>query len=231
MNSTPEQLRFASIPGCTIRADFQGGGLSSDLGPLLLKDVDRQIGLTQRLCAAIDDTRHQAYITHTLHDLLKQRIFQIACGYEDGNDCNVLRHDPVFRLGVGRRPFDTDDADGALASGATISRLEHAVSRKDIYRISEALVDQFIAGYASPPDALVLDLDHAEDAVHGQQEFAFYHHHYRSTCYLPLMIFEGLSGALVTAVLRHGKGATGAENAMILKRVLTRLRAHFAPCV
>jgi Transposase DDE domain group 1 len=227
MNSTPEQLRFASIPGCTIRADFQGGGLSSDLGPLLLKDVDRQIGLTQRLCAAIDDTRHQAYITHTLHDLLKQRIFQIACGYEDGNDCNALRHDPVFRLGVGRRPFDTDDADGALACGATISRLEHAVSRKDIYRISEALVDQFIAGYASPPDALVLDLDHAEDAVHGQQEFAFYHHHYRSTCYLPLMIFEGLSGALVTAVLRHGKGATGAENAMILKRVLTRLRAHF----
>ena len=227
MNSTPEQLRFASIPGCTIRADFQGGGLSSDLGPLLLKGVDRQIGLTERLCAAIDDTRHPAYIIHPLHDLLKQRIYQIACGYADGNDCHALRHDPVFRLGVGRRPFDTDDAPGALACGATISRLEHAVSRKDIYRLSEALVDQFIAGYATPPEALVLDLDHAEDAVHGQQEFAFYHHHYRSTCYLPLMIFEGLSGGLVTVVLRHGKGATGAENAMILKRVLIRLRAHF----
>lgn len=227
MNSTPEQLRFASIPGCTIRADFQGGGLSSDLGPLLLKGVDGQIGLTTRLCAAIDDTRHPAYITHTLHDLLKQRIYQIACGYEDGNDCNALRHDPVFRLGVGRKPFDADDAAAALASGSTISRFEHAVSRKDIYRVSEALVEQFIAGYATPPEALVLDLDHAEDAVYGQQEFAFYHHHYRSTCYLPLMIFEGLSGALVTAVLRHGKGATGAENAMLLKRVLRRLRAHF----
>jgi hypothetical protein len=215
MNSTPEQLRFASIPGCTIRADFQGGGLSSDLGPLLLKGVDGQLGLTERLCAAIDDTRHPAYITHTLHDLLRQRICQIACGYEDGNDCNALRHDPVFRLGVGRRPFDTDDAPGALACGATISRREHAVSRKDIHRISAALVDQFIATYARPPEALVLDLDHAEDALYGQQEFAFHHHHYRSTCYLPLMIFEGLSGALVTAVLRHGKGATGAENAMI----------------
>lgn len=227
MNSTPEQLRFASIPGCTIRADFQGGGLSSDLGPLLLRGVDRQIGLTDRLCAAISDTRHPSYITHTLHDLLQQRLYQIACGYEDGNDCNALRHDPVFRLGVGRSPFDTDDAAEALASGSTISRLEHAVSRKDIYRASEALVDQFIAGYATPPDALVLDLDHAEDAAYGQQQFAFYHHHYRSTCYLPLMIFEGLSGALVAAVLRPGKGATGAENAMILKRVLTRIRAHF----
>ena len=149
MNSTPEQLRFASIPGYTIRADFHGGGLSSDLGSLLLKGVDLQISLTERLSAAICDTRHPGYITHTLHDILKQRIYQIACGYEDGNDCNTLRHDPVFRLGVGRQPFDTDAAEGALASGSTISGLEHAVSRKDIYRFSEALVDQFIA--ATPP--------------------------------------------------------------------------------
>ena len=76
MDSTPEQLRFASIPGCTIRADFAGGGLSSDLGPLLLKGVDRQIGLTERVCAAIDDARHPGYITHSLHDILKQRIYQ-----------------------------------------------------------------------------------------------------------------------------------------------------------
>ncbi len=227
MYSTPEQLHFASIPGYTIRADFQGGGLSSDLGPLLLQGVDRQIGLTARLCAALEDRRHASYITHTQHDILKQRLYQIASGYEDGNDSNTLRHDPVFRLGVGRHPFDTDDAAGALASGATISRFEHAVSSKDIYRLSQALVDQFIAGYASPPEALVLDLDHAEDAIHGQQPLAFYNPHYRSTCYLPLMIFEGLSGALVAAVLRPGKRPTGAENAMILKRVLRRIRAHF----
>ena len=227
MNSTPEQLRFASIPGCTIRADFQGGGLSSDLGPLLLKGVDRQIGLSERLCAAIHDTRHRSYVTHSLHDILKQRIYQIASGYEDGNDCNALRRDPAFRLGVGRKPFDTDGVDEALASGSTISRLEHAVGSKDIYRISEALVDQFIAGYATPPDALVLEIDHSEDAAYGQQPLAFYNHHYQSTCYLPLMIFEGLSGALVAAVLRPGKRPTGAENAMILKRVLTRIRERF----
>ena len=227
MNSTPEQLRFASIPGCSIRADFAGGGLSSDLGPLLLKGVDHQIGLTERVCAAINDTRHPGYITHSLHDILKQRIYQIASGYEDGNDCNSLRHDPMFRLGVGCKPFDTDEAEGALASGSTISRFEHAVDSKDIYRLSEALVDQFIAGYASPPEALVLDIDHSEDAAYGQQPLAFYNHYYQSTCYLPLMVFEGLSGALVAAVLRPGKRPTGAENAMILKRVLKRIRAHF----
>lgn len=227
MNSTPEQLRFASIPGCTIRADFQGGGLSSDLGPLLLKGVDRQLGLTERLCAAIDDARHPGYVTHTLHNLLRQRIYQIASGYEDGNDCNTLRHDPVFRLSVGKKPFASEQDDAALASGSTISRFEHAASSKDIYRFSAALVDQFIAAYATPPATLVLDIDHSEDAAYGQQPLAFYNHHYQSTCYLPLMIFEAASGALVAAVLRPGKRPTGAENAMLLKRVLTRIRAHF----
>lgn len=101
MNSTPKQLRFASIPGYTIRADFSGGSLSSDLGPLLLSGVDRQIGLTQRLCAALVDTRYASYLTHFYRDPLTQRIYQIGCGYEDGNDSNSLRNNPMFRLSTG----------------------------------------------------------------------------------------------------------------------------------
>lgn len=225
--STPEQLRFPSIPGYTIRADFEGGGLSSDFGALIIGGVDRQIGLTERLAASVIDKRNPSYVIHSQHDLLKQRIYQIACGYEDGNDCNTLRHDPVFQLGVGHRPFGADETEGVLASGPTISRFEHAATARDIYRSSEALVDQFIAGYATAPDALVLDVDHSEDAVYGQQPLAFYNHHYRSTCYLPLMIFEGMSGALVAAVLRPGRRPTGAENAMIFKRVLKRIRERF----
>ncbi len=224
MNSTSEQLRFASIPGHTIRADFAGGGLSCDLGPLLLRGVDRQIGLTERINAAVVDTRHASYITHSQRDLLTQRIYQIGCGYEDGNDSNCLRHDPMFKLGAGRLPFD---ADTALASAATISRFEHAASSKDIYRFSQSLVEQFVAGFACPPKTLVLDLDHSEDAAYGQQPLAFYNHFYQSTCYLPLMIFDGQSGALVAAVLRPGKRPTGAENAMIMRRVLTLIRRHF----
>jgi hypothetical protein len=223
-NSTPEQLRFAPSAGFTVRADFEGGGLSSDLGPLLLRGIDQQIGLTARLTSAIDDRRHQGYVKHTLCEVLTQRIFQIASGYEDGNDSNSLRHDPMFRLGAGRKPFDPEEA---LASGATVSRFEHAATSRDIYRASQAMVEQFIAGYATPPKALVLDLDHSEDKAHGQQPLAFYNGYYRSTCYLPLFIFEGLSGALVTAVLRPGKRPTGAENAMIMKRVLKLIRQHF----
>ena len=125
MNSTSEQLRFPSIPAHSIRADFNAGGLSSDLGPILLRGVDLQIGLTKRIAAALPDRRHQSYVDHSYHDLLTQRIYQIACGYEDGNDSNSLRHDPMFKLGASRLPFN-DDA--ALASGATISRFEHAAS-------------------------------------------------------------------------------------------------------
>ena len=118
MKSTAVQLRFPSIPAHSVHADFAGGGLSSDLGPVLLRGVDLQICLTKRLAAALSDRRHQSYVDHSYHDILTQRIYQIGCGYEDGNDPNSLRHDPMFKLGAARLPFD-DDA--ALASGATIS--------------------------------------------------------------------------------------------------------------
>ncbi|MDQ1924842.1 IS1380 family transposase [Massilia pseudoviolaceinigra] len=224
MNSTGEQLRFASIPAHSVRADFAGGGLSSDLGPVFRRGVDLQIGLTKRLAAALPDRRHQSYVSHSYHDRLTQRIYQIGCGYEDGNDANSLRHDPMFKLGAARLPLD-DDA--ALASGATISRFEHAARRQDIYRVSEALVEQFIASFARPPKSLILDLDHSEDACYGQQTLALYNHHDRSTCYLALMIFDGQSGGLIAAVPRPGRRPFGEENAMIMRRVLKRIRLRF----
>ena len=220
--STPEQLRFPPVDGLTVRADFDGGAMSSDVGPLILRGVDQQIGLTERLAQAIDDQRHASYITHPLRDLLAQRIFQIGCGYEDGNDANALRRDPLFKLAVERRPLD-EAMD--LASGPTFSRLENAVSTKDVYRMAQAFVDPFIASDSEAPEVIVIDLDHSEDPIHGQQEFSFYNHDYQSHCDLPLFLFEGLSGRFITAALRPGKRPTGAENAMILKRVLQRLRA------
>ena len=219
--SSPEQLCFPPVAGHTLRADFTGGALSSDFGPLLLRGVDRQIGLTERLAAAIHDKRHLSYIAHPLRDLLAQRIYQIASGYPDGNDANSLRHDPVFKLGIERLPLDTTQD---LASAPTFSRLEHSVDRKDVYRLTTALVDQFIASYAEPPAAIVLDLDPSDDPTHGQQEFTFYNHYYKSYYYLPLFIFEGTSHALVTACLRPGTRPTGTENAMILARLLPYLR-------
>ena len=102
--STPQQLCFPPIAGYTIRADFEGGALSSDFGALLLRGIDRQIGLTERLATAVQDKRHPSYIDHPLRDLVAQRIYQIASGYADGNDANSLRHDPLFKLSVERPP-------------------------------------------------------------------------------------------------------------------------------
>jgi hypothetical protein len=222
--SSPQQLCFPPVVGQTLRADFDGGALSSDFGALLLRGIDRQIGLTARLAAAVQDKRHPSYIDHTLRDLLAQRIYQIASGYADGNDANHLRHDPLLKLSVERPPLEPAQD---LASAPTFSRLEHSVARTDLYRLTRALVDHFIASYPEPPAAIVLDLDHSDDPTHGQQEFAFYNHHYRSYCYLPLFIFEGTSHALVTACLRPGTRPPGRENAMSLVRLLAVLRRHW----
>jgi hypothetical protein len=111
------------------------------MGPMLLRSLDRHIGLSERLASALAERRHTVYIQHTLGELLARRIYQTASAYEDGNDADRLRHDPMFQMGLGRRPLG---ADSALASGATFSRLENTVSARDMYRMAKAFVDQFI---------------------------------------------------------------------------------------
>ncbi len=164
-HSTPEQLSFSPVNGFTVRGDFSGGALSSDFGPMILRGVDQQTGLIRQLSAAIRDQRHPSYIDHPLEDLLRQRIFQVACGYEDANDANALRQDPLFKLGLERTPLD---ADQDLARGPTFSRLENAVTVRDLYRMARVFVDQFIASYTEPPELMVLDMDHSEDPAHGR---------------------------------------------------------------
>lgn len=114
--STQELLRFPPIEGLTVRGDFEGGALSSDFGPLLLRGVDRPIGLTERWAAAFQDQRHPSYLTHPLQDWFAQRIYPLVCAYEDGNDANTLRTDPVFKLGLERLPLE---AAADLASAPT----------------------------------------------------------------------------------------------------------------
>jgi Transposase DDE domain group 1 len=222
--SPPEHLRFPPMAGWTVRADFAGGALSADFGVLFLRGIDRQIGLTERLAAAVRDKRHPSDIAPPLRDLFAQRIDQIASGYADGTEANSLRHAPLFKLGVARPPLEPAQD---LASGPPFSRLEHSVDRTDLYRLTQALVEHCIASYPAPPAAIVLDLDHSDAPPHGPQEFTFYNHYYRSYCSLPLCIFAGTSHALVTAGLRPGRRPVGAENAMIVVRLLSALRRHW----
>ncbi|ARU55352.1 IS1380 family transposase [Oleiphilus messinensis] len=221
---TQEQLRFHPSTGKTIRADFNGGELSSDFGALLLRESMLQSDLISRLTDAINDRRHQSYIDHSLKDLLVQRVLQMACGYEDSNDSNFLRKDPMFKLAAGRPPLDDDKH---LASAPTFTRLGQSMTRSDIYRMAEAFVHHFISSYERPPAAIIIDLDHTPAITHGGQQLNLFNAKYQDYCYLPLLIFEGLSGKLITAVLRPGKTPTGKENAAILKRLIQLLRKRW----
>jgi hypothetical protein len=212
--SIQETLRFPPVDGLTVRGEFDGGALSSDFGPMILRGMDRQIGLTKRLAQALRDPRHPSYITHSLQTLFAQRTDPIARADADGHDANAPRADPLFKLGLERRPLDeaTD-----LARAPTVSRLEPAASPQALDRVARAFVDHVIASDAKPPAGIVLELDPSEDAAHGRQELIFYHHHYDSHGDLPLFMFEGLSGQFITVALRPGQRPTSAENAAIVQ--------------
>ena len=212
-------LQLAPVGAKAAFLDFDGGRLSSDAGLVLLKDPDEQLGLTRDLAAVLSDPRDTRRVNFTCHDLLKQRVFHIAAGYEDANDANTLRHDPLFKLLLDRLP----ESGAPLASQPTISRLENRVSRTELYRMARVLVDQFIASYSRPPKVIVLDFDDTEDPVHGAQEEARYDGYYGGYCFLPLHRYEGLSGRLSTTLFQ-AKRFTGAQRLSVLKRLVKRLR-------
>jgi len=217
----PQQtpLHLAPVGAKAVDLDFDGGQLSSDAGVLLLKDIDDHLGLTHDLAAVLSDPRDARRVQFTLHDLLKQRVFQIAAGYEDANDSNTLRDDPIFKLMLDRLP----ETGAPLASQPTMSRCENRVSRTELYRMAVVLLNQFIASYDSPPKVIVLDVDDTEDRVHGQQEQARYDGYYGGYCFMPLHLYEGLSGRLITTILK-AKRFTGTQMLAVLQRVVKRLR-------
>src|SRR6266568_2464 len=212
-------LHLAPVGDKAVDLDFDGGRLSSDAGLVLLKDPDEQLGLTRALTAVLRDPRDPRRVHFTLHDLLKQRVLHMAAGYEDANDAKTLRHDPLFKLLLDRLP----DTGPPLASPPTLSRFENHVSRTELYRMARVLVDQCIASYARPPQLIVLDFDDTEAPVHGAQEQARYDGYYGGYCFLPLHLYEGLSGRLITTIFK-AKRFTGPQMLSVLKRLVKRLR-------
>lgn len=202
---------------------FDGGMLSSDSGVLLLREVERRLGIASRLAACLKDGRAADRIEHRLEEMLRLRMFAIAAGYEDANDCNKLRDDPVFKMAVGRAP----ESGEALCSQPTMSRLENAPSKLEIARLMGAMVDQFCASYNRAPASIILDVDDTFDAVHGKQQLSLFNAHYDERCFLPIHIYEGTSGKPVAVILRSGKTPGGVEVRTILKHVIARIRRHW----
>lgn len=220
VQDTHSKVSLASILGKQVEVTFDGGTLTSDSGALLLREVASKVGVVAELVKSLTDPRHPSYVDHTLEDLVKQRVFQIACGYEDANDSNDLRHDPGFKAACDRLPISGAD----LASQPTMSRLENRVRRGELYRMAYALVDVFIASYAKAPKCVVLDIDDTEDEVHGDQQLALFNGYYDARCFLPLHIYEGQTGKLITAILRPGVRPTGKQIVSIVKRLIAHLR-------
>jgi len=218
-NNNKQLLLFKDICGKKVEADFQGGEVSSDAGVLFLREVERQVGLIRRVAEVLRDRRHPGYVKHQFTELLKQRVFQIACGYEDGDDSDELRHDPVLKMACERLPDEEP-----LASQPTMSRFENGLSRTDLYRIAEVLVDVFIESYDKPPEGIILDIDDTDDPTHGHQQLALFNAFHNNYCFMPIHIYEGKSGKLITTVLRPGKRPTGEQITSILKRVVRRIR-------
>lgn len=220
--STQEQLCFHPVDGQTVRGSFDGGALSSDLGPLLVRGIDREIGLTERLANAFKDQRHPSYVTYSVKALFTQRIFQVASTYEDGNDANALHADPVFKLGLDRKPLD---AAADLASAPTFSRLEKAAPSRDRWRLAHAFVDQFIARYRKPPQAIVLDMDHSEDPRAWAAGMDCLPSPLRPPLLPALVYFRGLVRPVHHDRPASRQTADRRGDAANLKRVLQRLRA------
>jgi hypothetical protein len=204
---------------------------SSDGGAILLKAVDARWGLTERLAASLGDRREPGKVAHSLRDLLRQRVFGLACGYADGNDAARLAEDPVHKLLLDRDPL----TGRALGSQPTLSRFENAVDRRDLYRMGDALADTVLAWHRQRlhrrARRITIDLDATDDPTHGQQEFACFNRYYDTWCYLPLLATVTFNAEpdqyLVAALLRPGTGAPTRGVRGLLRRLFAKLRAAF----
>jgi len=213
---------------------FDGGRLTSDGGLPWLDEADGVLGLCGALAAVVPEWRRRAgSVRHSLAALVRQRVFQIACGYEDQNDATTLRTDPLLKLVCGQLPESGPD----LASQPTFSRLENAVRATSCYRLSLALGRVYLTERArvarergesgGVPRRILLDLDGTDDPTHGDQEGSAYHGYYGQHMYFPLLVFDGDTNQLVTAVLRPGNAHGGRGAVAILRRIVRVLRGRW----
>src|SRR5512133_3870019 len=209
-----DPLAFSSLGPKAVVADFQGGQLTSDAGALVLRELGQRLGLFDALDRALPDPRFAPLVVHPQRTLLA-----LALGYEDLNDHQTLREDPVLQIAAGRPPGD----DATLASPPTLCRPENRVDRPTLIRVAEVLLDQFIASHRTPPGHLILDFDATDDPVHGQQEGRFFHGYYDHHCFLPLYVFCG--DELLTAYLRPSNIDAAKHARAVVKLLVRMLRA------
>ena len=223
MTECNTKIRFVFGKNNKIEADFKGGDLSSDGGILVLRELEERLKLIEGLSNCITDQRDANRITHTQQELLRQRIFQISAGYEDCNDSNYLRTDPVMRVTCNESLGSAKE----LGSQPTLSRLENRINKTDIKKMRNYFLSRFIEQYKEAPKEIVLDVDSYSDKTHGNQEQTYFHGFYNSYMYHPVLINEAKSGFPLVLQLRAGNCHSGKGIKGILRWVFWRLKKAF----
>ncbi len=203
---TPPLPGLSPVAGKPLIARFDGGQLSSDGGLLALREVERRLGLAERLAACLDDPRAPERVRHGVAAILRFRMLMIAAGYEDGNDADALRHDPVFKLALDQLP------DGAaLCSQPTISRLENLPGPRALLRMARAMVGLYCGSFRQVPGRIVLDVDDTFDAVHGGQQLRLFNAHYDEYGFQPIVAFDGEGRPVTAPGHRHAAARQAAQ--------------------
>lgn len=216
-----DRISFDFLPRLPIVVEAKDVQVSSDAGILPLRQFDGQIGLTRRFIDCLEDVRRPEQIEHTFPEMVRQRIFGILAGYEDCNDHDTLRSDPIFKIVADRNPEAEEDD---LASQPTLSRFENAIDIPSLWRLHDFFIDEFIRSFQEPPARITLDLDATDDPCHGQQQLVLFHGFYAQYQYLPLLISCDETQHILWAALRPGTvhAALGADDD--LEHIVNRLR-------
>src|SRR5215210_6319163 len=220
-----QKMRFETPTPLALEAAFDGGRITSDGGLVWLSKMDSELGLCERISECVEEWQNRRG-RHPLCSLVRQRVFQIACGYEDQNDSDTLREDPLLKVVCGSLP----ESAGDLASQPTISRMENAATIRSCHRIAQVLFELYLSQRekeGAAPDRVLLDFDSTDDPTHGEQEGSYYHGYYGQHMYHPLLVFDGETGQLVTAVLRAGNTHSSRSSVSILRRIVSRLRQRW----
>jgi hypothetical protein len=226
---TELRFAFATEGRREMVAEFNGGAISSDAGAVLLRETDQKLRLIERLSECFLDARNPGLVEHSVGQMLRQRVYALALGYEDINDHEQLRNDPLLRVLAGKAEPDKE----ALAGKSTLNRMELGDGTPNRYKkitfwrdtIDDLLVEVFLEAHASAPDEIVLDIDTTDFAIHGEQEGRFYHGYYDHYCYLPLYVFAGEH--VLCARLRPSNIDPSAGSRKEIERIMQRIRTKW----
>jgi len=218
---TPFLPGLSPVQGKAVVGRFDGGRLSSEGGLLALREIERRLGLADRLAACLKDKRAPEKVVHRLAEIIRFRMLMIAAGYEDGNDADSLRSDPMFKLALDRLPSGEE-----LCSQSTISRLENLPDMRALLRLGRALIEQYCGSFRAVPERIVLDIDDTFDRVHGGQQLRLFNAYYDDYGFQPIVVFDG-EGRFVTALLRPGKRPSGVEIRGFVRRLIGAIRAEW----